>query len=84
MTDKALKLLGLMRPAGAIEIGADRAAEAARAGKARVLLLAADSTETAVDPELEALLQPDEEMPEEATPEEPEEATEAEAPLGGF
>ena len=44
---KALKLLGLMRPAGAIEIGADRAAEAARSGKARVLLLASDATETA-------------------------------------
>ena len=47
MTDKALKLLGLMRPAGAVEIGADRAAEAARAGKARVVLLASDATETA-------------------------------------
>ena len=47
MTDKALKLLGLMRPAGAIEIGADRAAEAARAGKARALLLASDCSETA-------------------------------------
>ncbi len=47
MTDKALKLLGLMRPAGAIEIGADRAAEAAMAGRARVLLLASDASETA-------------------------------------
>ena len=47
MTDKALKLLGLMRPAGAIEIGADRAAEAARAGKARVLVTASDISETA-------------------------------------
>ena len=47
MTDKALKLLGLMRPAGAIEIGADRAAEAAAAGKARALLLASDASETA-------------------------------------
>ena len=47
MTDKALKLLGLMRPAGAIEIGTDRAAEAAHAGKARVLLLASDASETA-------------------------------------
>ena len=46
MTDKALKLLGLMRPAGAIEIGTDRAAEAAHAGKARVLLLASDASET--------------------------------------
>lgn len=47
MTEKPLKLLGLMRPAGAIEIGADRAGDAARAGKARVLLLASDVTETA-------------------------------------
>ena len=47
MTDKALKLLGLMRPAGAIEIGTDRAAEAAHAGRARVLLLASDISETA-------------------------------------
>ena len=46
MTDKALKLLGLMRPAGAIEIGADRAVEAVRAGKARALLLASDASET--------------------------------------
>ncbi|MBQ3482522.1 MAG: hypothetical protein IJH48_09435 [Oscillospiraceae bacterium] len=48
MTDKALKLLGLMRPAGVIEIGADRAAEAARAGRARALLLASDISETAL------------------------------------
>ncbi len=47
MTDKALKLLGLMRPAGAIEIGADRAAEAAAAGKARALILASDISESA-------------------------------------
>ena len=45
MTDKPLKLLGLMRRAGAIEIGADRSADAARAGKARVLLLASDAGE---------------------------------------
>ena len=43
MTDKPLKLLGLMRRAGAVEIGADRSTEAARAGKARVLLLASDA-----------------------------------------
>ena len=46
MTDKALKLLGLMRPAGAIEIGTDRAVDAVRSGKARALLLASDITET--------------------------------------
>ena len=44
MTDKPLKLLGLMRRAGAVEIGADRSTEAARAGKARVLLLASEGT----------------------------------------
>ena len=48
MKDKALKMLGLMRPAGAIEIGADRAAEAAQAGRARALLLASDASETAL------------------------------------
>ena len=47
MTDKALKMLGLMRRAAAIEIGADRSADAARAGKARALLLAADAGENA-------------------------------------
>ena len=36
MTDKALKLLGLMRPAGATEIGTDRAVEAVRAGSSKV------------------------------------------------
>ena len=47
MTDKPLKLLGLMRRAGAVEIGADRSTEAARAGKARVLLLASDAGDNA-------------------------------------
>lgn len=47
MTDKALKMLGLMRRAGAIEIGADRSADAARAGKARILALASDAGENA-------------------------------------
>ena len=48
MRDKALKLLGLMRPAKAIEIGADRACDAAAAGKARLLLLASDAGESAL------------------------------------
>ena len=48
MEDKALKLLGLMRVAKAIEIGADRAADAAAAGRARLLLLASDSPESAL------------------------------------
>ena len=48
MRDKALGLLGLMRVAGAIEIGADRAAETAAAGKARLLLLPSDAGESAL------------------------------------
>lgn len=45
MRDKALKLLGLMRRAGAIELGADRAADVTRSGKCRLLLLASDAGE---------------------------------------
>lgn len=47
MKDKALKLLGLMRRANAIELGADRAADVTRSGKARLVLLAADAGENA-------------------------------------
>ncbi len=43
MRDNTLKLLGLMRVAGAIEIGADRAGDCAAAGKARLLLLPSDA-----------------------------------------
>ena len=48
MTDNTLGLLGLMRRAGAIEIGADSACDAVRDGKARALLLASDAGENAV------------------------------------
>ena len=43
MEDKVLGLLGLMRRAGAIAIGLDNTADAVRAGKARLILLAADA-----------------------------------------
>ncbi len=42
MDHKALGLLGLMRRAGAIEIGADNAVGAVRSGRAKLLLLSAD------------------------------------------
>lgn len=47
MRDKALKLLGLMRRAAAIELGADRAADVTRSGRTRLLLLASDAGENA-------------------------------------
>ena len=43
MDDKAMGLLGLMRRAGAIQIGEDNTGETVRAGRARLLLLAADA-----------------------------------------
>lgn len=43
MTDKILGLIGLMRKASALVPGEDAAAEAVLAGKARLLLLPADS-----------------------------------------
>lgn len=48
MTEKPLELLGLMRRAGALEIGADRAEEATRAGKARLLLIASDASDRTI------------------------------------
>ena len=47
MEDKARGLLGLMRKAGAIEIGTDRAADAVRAGRAKLLLLSRDLSDNA-------------------------------------
>ncbi len=47
MTDKALGLLGLMRRAGAIEIGVDNAADALRAGRAKLLLISCDAADNA-------------------------------------
>jgi len=46
--DKALNLLGLMRKAGAIDIGEDNTGETVKAGKAKVLILAADASVNAV------------------------------------
>ena len=42
-----LGLLGLMRRAGAISPGEDQAAEAVRAGKGKLLLLASDVSDNA-------------------------------------
>lgn len=47
MADKALGLLGLMRRAGAIAIGVDNAADALRAGRAKILLLSCDAADNA-------------------------------------
>ena len=47
MADKALGLLGLMRRAGAIEIGVDNASDALRAGRAKILLLSCDAADNA-------------------------------------
>ncbi len=47
MSDKALSLLGLMRRAGAIEIGEDNSADAVHAGKAKLLLLSSDLSDKA-------------------------------------
>lgn len=47
MREKALKLLGLMRRANAIQPGEDRAGDAVQAGKAKLLLLASDAADNA-------------------------------------
>ncbi len=47
LTDKALGYLGLMRKAGKLEQGEDRAGEAVGEGRARLVLLASDATENA-------------------------------------
>ena len=47
MEDKALGLIGLMRRAGAIELGEDNSADAVKAGKAKLLLMSADVSEAA-------------------------------------
>ena len=48
MREKALKLLGLMRRAGAIALGEIDTGTAAKAGKAKLLLLAADASDNAL------------------------------------
>ena len=45
MDDRAIGLIGLMRRAGAIEIGEDNSGTAVSAGKAKLLLTAADASE---------------------------------------
>jgi len=47
MEDKALGLLGLMRRASAIELGEDNSAAAVKAGKAKLLLLSSDVSDSA-------------------------------------
>jgi ribosomal protein L7Ae-like RNA K-turn-binding protein len=47
MTEKMLGLLGLMRRAGAVAIGEDQCADAIRAGKGKLLILAEDASEHA-------------------------------------
>ena len=47
MEDKALGLLGLMRRARAVEPGTDSACDAVKEGKAKLLLMSADISDTA-------------------------------------
>ena len=47
MEDKALGLLGLMRRAGAVHLGEDKALDAISTGKVRLLLLSADASDRA-------------------------------------
>lgn len=47
MSEKTLNLLGLMRKAGAIDIGETNTGAAVRAGKAKLLLLAQDASDNA-------------------------------------
>ncbi len=47
MREKALNMLGLMRRANSIQIGEDKTGAAVKAGKAKLLLLAADASDNA-------------------------------------
>lgn len=47
MEDKALGLLGLMRRAGAIVLGEDNSAETVKAGRAKLLVLSSDVSDSA-------------------------------------
>ena len=47
MRDKLLNLLGLMRKAGAIEIGETNTGTACREGKGKILILASDASDNA-------------------------------------
>lgn len=48
MADRLLTMLGLMRKARAIAIGESQCGEAARAGRAKLLMLAKDASDNAV------------------------------------
>ena len=47
MRDRIMKLLGLMRRANAVQTGEDNSGAAVQAGKAKLLLLAADASDNA-------------------------------------
>lgn len=47
MSEKSLNLLGMMRKAGAIEIGETNAGAACKGGKAKLLILASDASDNA-------------------------------------
>ena len=47
MSEKSLNLLGMMRKAGAIEIGETNAGAACKDGKAKLLILASDASDNA-------------------------------------
>lgn len=47
MREKALNMLGLMRRANSIQIGEDKTGAAVKAGKTKLLLLAADASDNA-------------------------------------
>ena len=47
MSEKSLNLLGMMRKAGAIEIGETNAGAACKGGKAKLMILASDASDNA-------------------------------------
>ena len=49
MPDEMLRFLGLMRRAGKLSIGEEGTGQAARAGKAKLILLASDASDNARD-----------------------------------
>ena len=49
MPDEMLRFLGLMRRAGKLSVGEEGTGQAARAGKAKLILLASDASENARD-----------------------------------
>ena len=49
MPDEMLRFLGLMRRAGKLSVGEEGTGQAARAGKAKLILLASDASDNARD-----------------------------------